>query len=87
MKRRSAWGSLFKLVNCRECDDVFRPILSGGKACACGKSHCSELPAGKIQVSGPCIVLVLNWEDYDGAGPDRGGHWTVLREPHAEVVR
>lgn len=53
-----------KLLNCTRCDDVVK-LVDNGRGCECGASY-GRLRDEAPDVTGPCRVLTIDWEVYDG---------------------
>jgi len=67
------------LLNCRQCDDILKLVDTGTRACECARSS-GTLRAGVAQTEGPCRVLAIDWEQYDGAAPRQPRTWCVADE-------
>lgn len=63
------------LMNCRQCDDV-QKVIDTLRCCECARSS-GQLVNGEAITEGPCRVLAIDWEQYDGAAP---------REPRTFIV-
>ena len=54
-----------KLMNCTRCDDVVK-LVENPRNCECGLSRGCVTMDGDTDVFGPCRVLTIAWEVYDG---------------------
>lgn len=55
-----------KLLNCTRCDDVVKLVDGAKRFCECGLSGGFIDGEGTLAVVGPCRVLTIDWEVYDG---------------------
>lgn len=63
------------LMNCRQCDDVLK-LVGRIRVCECASSSGRESD-GQALTDGPCRVLAIDWEQYDGAVPREPRTWFV----------
>jgi len=76
MKRGGREHKAMKLLNCTRCDDVIR-VTTILRHCECRASSAVESPDG-IKKDGPCRLLGIPWEEYDGAYPGAVRKFHVL---------
>jgi len=75
-RRTSLQTKGMKLLNCTLCDDVIR-VTTILRHCECQASSAIEGPDG-IKKDGPCRLLGIPWEEYDGAYPGAVRKFHVL---------
>jgi hypothetical protein len=69
-----------RLLNCTACDDIVCIQDERTRSCLCGKSQAHwDGSIGAHHLTGPHRVLVIPWEEYDGARPGEHKTWFVKK--------
>ena len=76
------------LLCCSACEDVLRGVEGNVRRCACGRSQIELRHSGRVIASpDDARLLLIPWEQFDGARAGDRGTWTVLRSGNKHEAR